>query len=140
MEPILDLARPSPQAATVLAWLRRRGIKTAIVSNTPWGSSASVWRSELARHGLLQIVDAVVFCVDVGWRKPHRAPFDRALALLDVAPTDALFVGDDPRWDVIGAQNAGVRPVLLGSPASSPHLETIQNLEDVMRLVNQSHS
>jgi putative hydrolase of the HAD superfamily len=91
MRPIFDLARPYPQTPIVLECLRRRGIKTAIVSNTPWGSPSSVWRTELARHGLLERVDAVVFCVDVGWRKPHRAPFDRALALLDVAPTDAVF-------------------------------------------------
>lgn len=138
MKPIFELARPCPQAPIVLESLRRRGVKTAIVSNTPWGSSASEWRTELARHGLLDSVDAVVFCVDVGWRKPHRAPFDRALTLLDVAPTDAVFVGDDPRWDVIGAQNAGLRPVLLGSPARTPGLETIQNLEDVIRLVDEA--
>ena len=140
MEPIFDRAQPSAQAPVVLRWLRRRGIKTAIVSNTPWGSSSGIWRAELARHGLLEIVDAVVFCVDVGWRKPHRAPFDRALALLNVASSDALFVGDDPRWDVAGARNAGVRPVLLGSPTSSPDLETIQNLEELIRLVDRSPS
>jgi len=140
MEPIFDRAQLSPQAPIVLDRLRRRGIKTAIVSNTPWGSSAAVWRAELARHGLLEIVDAVVLCVDVGWRKPHRAPFDRALALLGVAPADALFVGDDPRWDVAGARNAGVRPVLLGSLASSPDLETIQSLDELLQLVDRSHS
>jgi FMN phosphatase YigB (HAD superfamily) len=66
----------------VLRSLRHQGIKTAIVSNTPWGSSANAWRAELARHELLDAVDATVFCMDVGWRKPHRAPFDRALSLL----------------------------------------------------------
>jgi len=138
VKPIFDLARPDPQAPIVLEWLRHRGIKTAIVSNTPWGSPASAWRAELARHGLLERVDAVVFCIDVGWRKPHRAPFDRALALLDASPADAIFVGDDPRWDVVGAQNAGVRPVLLGSPGSVPGLATIENLEGVIRLVNEA--
>jgi HAD superfamily hydrolase (TIGR01509 family) len=138
MQPIFDLARPDPQALIVLKRLRRRGIKTAIVSNTPWGSPASAWRKELARHGLLQNVDAVVFCVDVGWRKPHRAPFDRALALLNVAPAEAVFIGDDARWDVAGAQNAGLRPVLLGSPATAPRLETIQNLQDLIGLVDET--
>jgi FMN phosphatase YigB (HAD superfamily) len=138
MKPIFDLARMDPQAPMVLECLRQRGIKTAIVSNTPWGSPSSVWRTELARHGLLESVDAVVFCVDVGWRKPHRAPFDRALALLEVAPTDAVFVGDDPRWDVAGAKNAGVRPALLRSPVGAPGLETIRNLEDVIRLVDEA--
>jgi putative hydrolase of the HAD superfamily len=140
LTPIFDLARPCAQAPIVLESLRRRGVKTAIVSNTPWGSPASAWRMELARHGLLETVDAVVFCVDVGWRKPHRAPFDRALALLDVAAGDAVFVGDDPRWDVVGAQNAGVRPVLYGSPGAAPGLKAIRNLEEVIQLVDEESS
>jgi len=115
LKPIFAMARPDPQAVPLLEALRARGIKTAIVSNTPWGSPADAWRSELTRHGLLDKVDATVFCMDVGWRKPHRAPFHRALSLLEVAPADALFVGDDHRWDLVGAQNAGLRPVLLES-------------------------
>jgi putative hydrolase of the HAD superfamily len=138
LKPIFDLARLDPQAFIVLESLRQRGIKTAIVSNTPWGSPASAWRTELARHGLLERVDAVVFCVEVGWRKPHRAPFDRALALLDVVPADAVFVGDDPRWDIVGAQNAGVRPVLLGLSANAPGLKAIQNLEDILSVVDEA--
>jgi len=138
MQPIFDLARPDPQALIVLESLRRRDIKTAIVSNTPWGSPASAWRKELARHGFLKYLDAVVFCVDVGWRKPHRAPFDQAMALLSIMPSEAVFVGDDPRWDVVGAQNAGLRPVLLRSQARAPRLKTIQNLQDLIRLVDDA--
>jgi putative hydrolase of the HAD superfamily len=62
---------------------------------------------------LLTAVDAAVFCVDVGYRKPHPAPIRRALDLLQVEPGAAVFVGDDPRWDVAGAARAGVRPLLL---------------------------
>jgi FMN phosphatase YigB (HAD superfamily) len=72
---------------------------------------------ELARHGLLAAVDAVVFCVDVGWRKPHPSPFRRALEILDVPAKEAVFVGDDPVWDVDGANGAGLRPILLASRA-----------------------
>jgi putative hydrolase of the HAD superfamily len=118
MRPIFAMGKLDPEAVSVLDALRGSGIKTAIVSNTPWGSSADMWREELARHGLLDRVDAAVFCMDVGWRKPHRAPFDRALSLLGVAPAEAMFVGDDHRWDVTGARNAGLRPVLLGSGLS----------------------
>ena len=78
LKPIFATARLDPQAVPLLEALRGRGIKTAIVSNTPWGSPADAWRAELTRHGLLDKVDATVFCMDVGWRKPHRAPFDRA--------------------------------------------------------------
>jgi len=140
LKPIFAIARLDPQAIPLLEALRGRGIKTAIVSNTPWGSPASAWRAELSRHGLLDKVDATVFCMDVGWRKPHRAPFDRALSLLDVAPADALFVGDDHRWDIVGAQNAGLRPVLLESGVSElrhDHLR-IRNLAGIIALLTEA--
>jgi putative hydrolase of the HAD superfamily len=140
LKPIIATARLHPEAVPVLKTLRGLGIKTAIVSNTPWGSSATAWREELTRDGLLDQVDATVFCMDVGWRKPHRAPFDRALSLLEVAPADALFVGDDHRWDVIGAQNAGLRPILVGPgvPNSPTNCLTIQNLGDLIGLATET--
>ena len=140
LKPIFAMARPDPQAVPLLEALRGRGIKTAIVSNTPWGSPADAWRAELTRHGLLDKVDATVFCVDVGWRKPHRAPFDRALSLLEVAPADALFVGDDHRWDIVGAQNAGLRPVLLESVVPKPRRDhlSIPNLAGIIALLTEA--
>jgi putative hydrolase of the HAD superfamily len=138
LKPIFSIARLEPHAVSVLEMLRATGIRTAIVSNTPWGSPAEAWRQELKRHRLLDKVDATVFCMDVGWRKPHRAPFERALSLLGVSPTEALFVGDDLRWDVLGAQAAGLQPVLLGVPSddeTADHL-TIRDLRDIIPLVH----
>ncbi len=133
MGPIFATAVADPDALAVLGALRAQGIRTAIVSNTPWGSPASDWRSELERHGLLAAVDAAVFCVDAGYRKPHPAPIERALSLLHVRPADAMFVGDDPRWDVLGAQRAGVKAMLLSkSPVEG--VLTVAGLRDVLEL------
>jgi putative hydrolase of the HAD superfamily len=140
LQPIFATAVADPQALPVLAALRERGLRVAIVSNTPWGSSAEDWRIELARHGLLAAVDAAVFCVDVGYRKPHPAPIERALALLDVPAAEAAFVGDDPRWDVAGAQAAGVRPILLAknSAAVMPEgVATATHLRQIPDLLNR---
>jgi FMN phosphatase YigB (HAD superfamily) len=114
LQPIFATARVSEDALPVLMGLKRRGLKTAIVSNAPWGSSGCAWRTELARHGLFATVDAVVFCTDVGWRKPHPGPFRRALELLGASAKEAAFVGDDPAWDIQGADGAGLLPILLG--------------------------
>jgi putative hydrolase of the HAD superfamily len=111
LRPIFAMARLDPHAVPLLEALRGRGIKTAIVSNTPWGSPADAWRGELERHGLLDRSMPRCSAWMSAGVKPHRAPFDRALSLLEVASADALFVGDDRRWDVAGAQNAGLRPV-----------------------------
>jgi len=97
LQPIFATAISDPTALTVLASLRQRDFRTAIVSNTPWGTPPRSWRAELACHKLLAAVDANVFCTDVGFRKPHSAPFELALSLLDVSAVDAVFVGDDPR-------------------------------------------
>ena len=140
LEPIFALAKVDPEAIPVLESLRARGIKTAIVSNTPWGSAADAWRKELARHRLLESVDAAVFCGDVGWRKPHRAPFQRALELLGVVAADAIFVGDDPRWDVAGARQAGLRPVLVRSlPTDTVEgLVSIASLSEIPALLDET--
>ena len=122
LEPIFATAVVDPEALSTLASLRADGFVTAIVSNTPWGSPAPPWRAELARHGLLAAVDAVVFCADVGYRKPHRVPFERALDLLGVGAEEAVFVGDDPHWDVAGARQAGMQPMLLARKEPGPEV------------------
>ncbi len=136
--PIFACAQPDAEAPRILAELRHRGVKTCIVSNTPWGSPAAAWREDLDRHGLLDKVDAVVFCVDVGWRKPHPAPFHRALELLSVPASEAVFVGDDPRWDVVGAERVGVRPILLspdGVTGDTPYT-VIRNLGEMLASID----
>jgi HAD superfamily hydrolase (TIGR01509 family) len=141
LQPIFNTAQVSPDALSVLMGLRRRQIKTGIVSNTPWGSSGRAWRSELARHDLLSAVDTAVFCTDVGWRKPHAAPFRRAVELLGTVPSDAIFVGDDPGWDVEGAEGAGLRSILLGGrPQTFPHLTVAASLPDVLNEIDQLNS
>jgi HAD superfamily hydrolase (TIGR01509 family) len=140
LAPIFSTARVNRDALPVLTGLKRMGVKTAIVSNTPWGSSGRAWRSELERHDLLAAVDAVVFCVDVGWRKPNPTPFRRALEILGASAKEAVFVGDDPVWDVEGANAAGLRPMLLATRAhqSNPAQVTVAaSLPDVLAKIDQ---
>jgi HAD superfamily hydrolase (TIGR01509 family) len=143
LEPIFSTAQVNVDALPVLTSLREMGVKTAVVSNTPWGSSGRAWRSELARHGLLTALDAVVLCTDVGWRKPHPIPFRRALAMLDTAPHEAVFVGDDPVWDIDGANGAGLRPILLAThehPVAPAQVTTAASLPDVLLKVDEWNS
>ncbi len=100
MRPIFRSARLHDDAKLTLKALREMGVKTAIISNTPWGSPAHMWRRELDRHDLSKLVDAAVFCGDVGWRKPDPRIFRHALQRLGLEVEDCLFVGDDPRWDI----------------------------------------
>jgi putative hydrolase of the HAD superfamily len=113
MKPIFARGYCYDDTTPVLSELRSRGYKIGVVSNTSWGSPALLWREELNRLGLAQRVNAAVFCRDVGWRKPARQIFEFALEKLDARPQDCLFVGDNPKWDLLGPESVGMTGILI---------------------------
>jgi putative hydrolase of the HAD superfamily len=123
LEPIFETGQPYADSHTTLATLRSQGYQTAIVSNSPWGSPPELWRRELRRLGLAQLVDVVVLCGDVGWRKPSRQIFDYASNRLGVPSEQCAFVGDDLEWDIAGSAAAGMQPILLDRENRHPRFE-----------------
>jgi FMN phosphatase YigB (HAD superfamily) len=108
----LDLvATPVPGGADALRWCKQNGLRVVLVTNTLSRGDTEVLR-DWRRIGLADAIDAVVSSHDVGWRKPHPAMFQRALALAGVRPSEAFMVGDNPVSDVRGAQAVGLRAVL----------------------------
>ena len=120
LAPIFAAGRVYAESLPALERLRRAGIKTAIVSNAPWGSPPSLWRRELERLKLAGAVDAVVLCGDVGWRKPAADIFNHAIDKIGCRAADCMFVGDDLRWDVEGSAAVGMRPVLIDRDGRHP--------------------
>lgn len=107
----LDLvSSPAPGGQEAVRWCKAQGLRVVLVTNVLSRGDAEVLR-DWRRVGLGDAIDAVVSSHDVGWRKPHRAMFDRALQLADVDPAQAFMVGDDPELDVRGAQRLGIRAV-----------------------------
>ena len=113
MAPIFEVGRRYPEVLRVLEALRGRGIRTGVVSNSPWGGPADLWRGELRRQGLVAFLEPAVFCRDIGWRKPDRRIIDFALRRADAEPADCLYVGDNPRWDRAGPAGVGMESVLV---------------------------
>ena len=118
MEPIFSRGTLYADVFPTLERLRARGYRTGIISNTPWGGPAALCRQEIERIGLRERVDVDVFCDDVGWRKPARQIFEYALDRLGLAPEQCLFVGDDPRWDLVGPRALGMQAVLIDRPGT----------------------
>jgi HAD superfamily hydrolase (TIGR01509 family) len=107
-----------PAAEKVLRGCRDRGWKTGLLSNTHW--PRELHERWLDEAGLLQLLDARVYTSDLAHMKPHPEAFAALLREVDVAPGRAVFVGDRARDDVVGAQGAGMRAVLLtGRPVES---------------------
>jgi len=134
-KPIFALAHRYDDVLPVLRELRSKRFTIAIISNTPWGSPANLWREEIKRLGLDEFVDAVVFCRDVGWRKPARQIFDYTLEKLQARPENCIFVGDNPRWDLVGPRAVGIEAILIDRRGTMQNTgeEPIRNLYELLR-------
>ena len=137
LTPIFEVGRLYPDTQSTLKHMRSQGYKTAIVSNTPWGSPPALWRREFRRLGLPQLVDAIVLCGDIGWRKPAKQVFQHAVDLIGVQLEECVFVGDDLEWDIEGSAAAGMRPILIDHENRYPDFsgERISSLSDLVALL-----
>jgi HAD superfamily hydrolase (TIGR01509 family) len=91
-----------------LARARARGLRLGVVSNSEGKLQELFERLDLERHFELLVDSALE-----GVRKPDPEIFRRALARLNAAPDAALYAGDIPEVDVVGARAAGIDAVLI---------------------------
>jgi HAD superfamily hydrolase (TIGR01662 family) len=121
------------------------GYTLGCVTNT-LADTATI-RAMLRLHGVEDIMRSVVVSADEGWRKPHTSLFEKALRELDVAPHEAVFVGDSPLHDIGGAQTAGMRTVLTrqyvtrpteGLPVPDATIDHLRDLPAVIKVLDKS--
>ncbi len=99
---------PFACARSTLEALRKAGLRLGVVSNAD-GRAAAILRET----GLAASLDVILDSHVEGVEKPDAEIFRRALSRLGVRAGETLFVGDIVSIDVVGARNAGLRPVLL---------------------------
>jgi putative hydrolase of the HAD superfamily len=92
----------------VLRELSAAGLRIGLISNSH--RCLASFQSHFELQGL---ITATVSSSEHGFMKPHPSIFSAALQLVNVAPPDAVMVGDSLRHDVEGAMRAGMRGVLL---------------------------
>ena len=104
-----------PDAAPLLRELKRRGIRTGLLSNTHW--PRRFHEHFLERDGLAELIDVRCYTSEMKRTKPHRDAFAEVLGAMGVGnPSRAVFVGDRPYDDIYGAQQFGMRAVLRPNP------------------------
>jgi putative hydrolase of the HAD superfamily len=91
----------------VVAELRARGVKTALVSNCSHST-----RPIVDRLGLEDSFDAILLSFEVGAHKPQPEIYRAALRRLGVDPERSVFVDDQPDY-CDGAAAIGIVPYLI---------------------------
>jgi 2-haloalkanoic acid dehalogenase type II len=125
------LAQLYPETMQVLEQLKSRGIKIAIVSNTPKLSVDGV----LEKFGFDKLFDAVCFSYEIGFLKTDPELFDAALQKLGVDKDDAVMVGDSLETDIAGAEKAGVTPVLIDRKGTRDYVNKIKSLAEIEKFL-----
>lgn len=93
-----------PEVPAMLADLKSRGIKLAILSNgTPQMLAAAV-----ANSGIAEYFDAVLSVEDVGVFKPHPSVYGLASRRLEVSNEQICFLSSNG-WDAFAAKAFGFR-------------------------------
>ena len=119
--------RVFPEVPGVLAALRERGLRLAVVSNFD-----SRLPPLLDALGLAPFFDAVVCSGAVGAAKPDGAIFAHALAVLGLDAHEALHVGDSRVNDYDGARAAGIEALLVERGAPTSGAGTIRDLRGIL--------
>ena len=92
----------------VLQELASAGLRIGLISNSH--RCLASFQSHFELQGL---ISATVSSSEHGFMKPHPSIFAAALQLVDVAPAEAVMVGDSLRHDVEGAMRVGMHGILL---------------------------
>ncbi len=100
-EKIFRRVRPFPGVRDFLTELREKGIKTAALSDFPVGS-------KLDYFGLADCWDVIMTSNESGYLKPAKEPFLELARRLELPPSEILYVGNNPVYDVEGCRDAGM--------------------------------
>jgi len=80
---------------------------------------------ELRAVELLKYFNPIIVSGDYGYRKPDPRLFQKALDALQVRPEQALFFGNDLFHDISGAQQVGMKAILVSYNQGNTSSQTI---------------
>ena len=102
-----------PGAAEMLACIKAKGIRSAVVSNILWSGEALRKRLDRLLPG--NSFEFILASSDYMLRKPQPMLFELALRKAGLTASEVWFCGDNPQADIEGAAAAGLFPVWCDS-------------------------
>ncbi|MDO8628087.1 MAG: HAD family hydrolase [Candidatus Diapherotrites archaeon] len=87
----------------------KKNFKIGLLSNT----SSYKMQYLIDKTKIDSLFNEMLFSFDAGVAKPDKKAFDLIAKKLQISNTDCVFVGDQLSQDILGAANAGMKPVFL---------------------------
>jgi putative hydrolase of the HAD superfamily len=98
-----------------------------LISNT---DSSSV-RSVLEKFDMNKYFDEIALSCDTGLLKSNKKSFSTILKKLKIKKTESIMVGDSMESDIKGAENAGIKAILVDRYNKREYENKISNLNEL---------
>jgi len=139
-KPLGDAATIEPELHRYLQELVDMSLKLAIISNT--FLPPAVLDRQLEKFDLLRFFPVRQYSSAIGYRKPDRRIYQRALDLLGVGPAAAIMVGDKLSEDIKGPGKLGIAGVYKRGANNqqqklSPGIPVISSIAELPELIKK---
>ena len=111
-----EMAALIPGAVETLRRFRGHGIALAMITN---GSSAGQ-RAKIERFHLAPYFDRILIEGELGFGKPEREVYLKAMAALGSGPADTWCLGDNLEWEVAAPQKLGIYSIWVDPAGAGP--------------------
>jgi len=125
------LAKPFTDTISTLEALRSKGLKLALLSNTDAFSIEPL----LEKYDMLKYFDSIVMSYKTGFLKTDKRSFEVILEELGLEKDEVIMVGDSLQSDMLGAQNAGIKAVLVDRRNIMEFENKVSSLEELKRFL-----
>jgi putative hydrolase of the HAD superfamily len=125
------LAEPYDDVVDVLEELKKRGLKIILLCNASENNVEPV----LEKFDLRRLFDLVFLSFEEGLLKNDKLFYEKALKKLKLNKKDVIVVGDSVQSDIKGAENAGLKGVLIDRKNSRDYPDKILTLFDLLEVV-----
>lgn len=120
-----------PDAEEVLRALRRITPHTGLLSDV----DEDFLQLCLFKFSLDPYLDSITTSEEVGTAKPDEGIFRAALSKAACEAAEAVYVGDSPERDVVGAAAVGMRSILIGTASEAQADFVVPDLREAFRVL-----
>jgi len=124
------LAKPYPESIDVLAELKKK-YKLALVASTDCFTMNEI----IDKYDLRKFFDVIILSYEAGVLKTDKKMFQTVLKKMKVKKNEAVMIGDSIDSDIRGAENAGVKAVLVDRKDKREYENKILDLNGVKDII-----
>ncbi|MDC7222209.1 MAG: HAD-IA family hydrolase [Spirochaetales bacterium] len=126
--------RTEKTAQKSLAELQKRGIKTAVLTDVPYGMPKSFVLDDL--KDLRKHLDLILTSCETGFRKPETRGIELIQSHFGTGKEDTCYVGDEQK-DILCAQKARITSILISpNPSDWGQTHSISRIEEILNLLS----